>query len=97
LGGANRKGVSNPSLVEGCAGLKAALEWLRERLLTKSKIVNQCGYTARTISQELGEWQTLSMVERYAHLSPAHKAQAVERIALETPSEPEKSVLEVAL
>lgn len=33
-------------------------------------------------AQELGGWQTLSMVERYAHLSPAHKAQAVERIAL---------------
>ena len=33
----------------------------------------------RTV-QELGGWQTLAMVERYAHLSPAHKVQAVERI-----------------
>lgn len=32
--------------------------------------------------QELGGWQTLSMVEGYAHLSPAHKAQAMEQIAL---------------
>jgi integrase len=39
------------------------------------------GVDLRTV-QELGGWQTLSMVERYAHLSPAHKAQAVERIAL---------------
>jgi integrase len=34
------------------------------------------GVDLRTV-QELGGWQTLSMVERYAHLSPAHKAQAV--------------------
>lgn len=39
------------------------------------------GVDLRTV-QELGGWQTLAMVERYAHLSPAHKAQAVERIAL---------------
>lgn len=32
--------------------------------------------------QELGVWQTLGMVQRYAHLAPSHKAQAVERIAL---------------
>lgn len=44
------------------------------------------GVDLRTV-QELGGWQTLSMVERYAHLSPAHKAQAVERIALSAPSE----------
>lgn len=50
------------------------------------------GVDLRTV-QELGGWQTLAMVERYAHLSPAHKAQAVERIALKTPSEPGKSVL----
>lgn len=38
------------------------------------------GVDLRTV-QELGGWQTIAMVERYAHLSPAHKAQAVERIA----------------
>ena len=37
------------------------------------------GADLRTV-QELGGWQTLMMVERYAHLSPAHKAQAVERL-----------------
>jgi len=42
--------------------------------------------------QELGGWQTLAMVERYAHLSPAHKAQALERIAMQVSSEPEKSI-----
>lgn len=42
------------------------------------------GVDLRTI-QELGGWQTLSMVERYAHLSPAHKAQAVERIVKQFP------------
>jgi integrase len=30
------------------------------------------GVDLRTV-QELGGWQTLAMVERYAHLSPAHK------------------------
>ena len=39
------------------------------------------GVDLRTI-QELGGWHSLQMVERYSHLSPNHKAQAVERIAL---------------
>ena len=50
------------------------------------------GVDLRTI-QELGGWQTLAMVERYAHLSPGHKAQAVERIALTTSCPPEPSAL----
>jgi len=36
-------------------------------------------YDLRTI-QELGGWEELEMVARYAHLSPSHKAEAVERI-----------------
>ena len=31
--------------------------------------------------QEFGGWQTLTMVERYSHLSPHHKARAIERLA----------------
>jgi integrase len=38
------------------------------------------GVDSRTI-QELGGWRSLAMVERYTHLSPTHKAAAVERIA----------------
>src|SRR2546426_5147985 len=38
------------------------------------------GVDPRTI-QELGGWASLEMVERYTHLSPTHKAEAVERIA----------------
>src|SRR5207244_2916769 len=38
------------------------------------------GVDPRTI-QELGGWKELKMVERYTHLSPSHKAEAVERIA----------------
>jgi integrase len=38
------------------------------------------GVDLRTI-QELGGWSKLEMVQRYAHLSPSHKAEAVERIA----------------
>ena len=31
--------------------------------------------------KELGGWKTLSMVQRYAHLSPSHRQEAVERLA----------------
>jgi site-specific recombinase XerD len=42
------------------------------------------GVDLRTI-QELGGCQSLKMVERYAHLSPSHKAEAVERLASKFP------------
>lgn len=38
------------------------------------------GVDLRTI-QELGGWKSLKMVERYSHLSPSHKAEAVEKIS----------------
>jgi len=37
-------------------------------------------------TQELGGWRSLAMVERYTHLSPTHKAEAVERIAENFPT-----------
>jgi integrase len=37
------------------------------------------GVDLRTV-QELGGWSSLDLVQRYAHLSPGHKAEAVERI-----------------
>jgi site-specific recombinase XerD len=37
------------------------------------------GVDLRTV-QELGGWSSLDLVQRYAHLTPAHKAEAVERI-----------------
>jgi integrase len=40
------------------------------------------GEGLRTV-QELGGWKTLDLVQRYSHLSPSHKAQAVERISRE--------------
>jgi len=43
------------------------------------------GVDPRTI-QELGGWSSLEMVERYTHLSPTHKADAVERIAQNFPT-----------
>jgi integrase len=43
------------------------------------------GVDARTI-QELGGWKTLALVERYSHLSPSHKAEAVERIVSNSPT-----------
>ena len=38
------------------------------------------GVDLRTV-QELGGWASLAMVERYAHLAPEHKFEAVERLA----------------
>jgi integrase len=35
---------------------------------------------------ELGGWASLEMVQRYTHLSPTHKAEAVERIASNFPT-----------
>ena len=43
------------------------------------------GVDPRTI-QDLGGWASLGMVQRYTHLSPTHKAEAVERIARHSPS-----------
>jgi len=41
------------------------------------------GVDLRTV-QELGGWSSLELVQRYAHLSPGHKAEAVERISAAT-------------
>jgi site-specific recombinase XerD len=38
------------------------------------------GVGLRTI-QELGGWKDIKMVERYAHLSDLHKADAIEKIS----------------
>jgi integrase len=40
--------------------------------------------------KELGGWKTLSMVQRYAHLSPGHRHTAIERLASRK-VEPEKA------
>lgn len=38
--------------------------------------------------KELGGWKTLSMVQRYAHLSPGHQRQAIERLVTRTVATP---------
>lgn len=35
--------------------------------------------------QALGGWQTLTMVQRYSHLAPAHLREAVERLVDSSP------------
>jgi len=40
------------------------------------------GADLRTV-QELGGWKDMGMVMRYSHLSPSHKAEAVQRIAVD--------------
>ena len=42
------------------------------------------GVDLRTV-MELGGWNSLTMVQRYSHLSPSHKAEAVERLARKIP------------
>jgi len=39
------------------------------------------GVDLRTV-QELGGWSSLDLVQRYAHLNPGHKAEAVERLVM---------------
>jgi hypothetical protein len=34
--------------------------------------------------KELGGWKSLTMVQRYAHLSPTHRSQAIERLVTRT-------------
>ena len=53
--------------------------WHALRHTFASRLV-AAGVDLRTV-QELGGWRTLSMVQRYAHLSPGHLAAAVEKIA----------------
>src|SRR5262249_24118534 len=54
------------------------MTWHALRHTFASRLVS-AGVDLRTV-QELGGWKTLSMVQRYAHLSPGHLAAAVERI-----------------
>jgi len=56
--------------------------WHALRHTFASRLV-AAGVDLRTV-QELGGWRTLSMVQRYAHLSPGHMAAAVERIVATT-------------
>jgi integrase len=55
------------------------ITWHSLRHTFASRLV-MAGVHLRTVA-ELGGWRTLAMVQRYAHLSPAHLQEAVERIA----------------
>jgi hypothetical protein len=48
----------------------------------------------RTI-MELGGWNDLSMVQRYSHLSPNHKRDAIEKIVQEFPNAIHNTALSV--
>ena len=61
------------------SGRLAGLTWHILRHCFASRLV-MAGVDLRTV-QVLGGWRTLKLVERYAHLSPQHLRQAVERIA----------------
>lgn len=61
----------------GLSGSGISLHSLRHTFA--SRLV-MSGADLRTI-QECGGWSDLSLVQRYSHLSPSHKATAVERIA----------------
>ena len=65
--------------------------WHGNRHTFASRLV-MAGVDLRTV-QELGGWRTLGMVQRYAHLAPAHLHAAVERLVAvsELSEEPEPS------
>ncbi len=79
--GAPYKSIEKPftALLQhvGLAGTGASLHTLRHTFA--SRLV-EAGVDLRTV-QELGGWSDLSMVQRYAHVGPSHKAEAVKRIA----------------
>lgn len=81
-GGACR--TVQPAFRRACR--KAGLQQVSPHTLrhTFASRLVMAGVDLRTI-QELGGWETLAMVQRYSHLSPAHKAQAVEQIATKFP------------
>jgi hypothetical protein len=55
------------------------------RLASKSVVADASGPHPPSVDlltiKELGGWKTLSMVQRYAHLSPGHRHTAIERLA----------------
>jgi integrase len=59
------------------AGLKDVTPHTLRHTFGSRLVMN--GVDLRTV-QELGGWSELAMVQRYAHLSPKHKAEAVERL-----------------
>jgi integrase len=61
----------------GLAGTGVTLHTLRHTFASRLAMAD---VDLRTI-QELGGWSSLSMVQRYAHLSARHKKQEIERIA----------------
>jgi site-specific recombinase XerD len=71
--GALRDAGRDPSCLDGYT-------WHCNRHTFASRLV-MAGVDLRTV-QELGGWRTLSMVMRYAHLSPVHLHAAVERLVV---------------
>ncbi len=63
---------------EGEASRLDGVTWHALRHTFASRLV-AVGVDLRSVA-ELGGWRTLSMVQRYAHLSPGHLAAAVEKI-----------------
>ncbi len=60
------------------AGHLEAYTWHGNRHTFASRLV-MAGVDLRTV-QQLGGWQSLAMVQRYAHLAPDHLRAAVERL-----------------
>jgi integrase len=77
--GVLRDGGQDPNRLEG-------VSWHTLRHTFASRLT-MAGVDLRTVA-ELGGWRTLAMVQRYAHLSPAHLQAAVERLVDHTKPEP---------
>jgi integrase len=66
------------------AGRLAGVSWHGLRHTWASRLTMR-GVDPRTL-QTLGNWRSLSMVERYSHLSPEHLRSAVEKLVGSTPT-----------
>lgn len=73
------KGLDKPlAEIVAAAGLRDVSAHVLRHTFASSLAMNGVGL--RTV-QELGGWKTLNLVQRYSHLTPDHKQDAVERIA----------------
>src|SRR5262249_11907687 len=65
------------------AGLTSVMPHTLRHTFTTRLVEN--GVDLRTV-QELGGWATLSLIQRYAHVSPSRKAEAVEGLVRNSPT-----------
>ena len=100
-----KPGAVHPKAVEKArAALKAANRdasrlngyvWHSNRHTFASRLA-MAGVDLLTL-KEVGGWKTMTMVQRYAHLSPGHLHEAVERLVNQNPTESRVELARIGL